>query len=187
MSQSRKLVIVAAVALLVGGLVGFFAGRALLERKWSQPYAALSPADATRYADGGDPAPRAGTQIVNAMPIGKAREALQALTATDPAVVTVGSVGSGDTELELHVTVENRGRCKITGASGVAYGFTPTGKPAPTNRHGEHFAAFKVEEPIEPGKHVVASQKLRFADKATLAIAQIDATECADGTTWKRQ
>lgn len=187
MSQTRKLVLVALVALLVGGLVGFFAGRALLERKWSQPYATLSPADASRYADGGDPAPSAGTQIVSALPIGKARAALAALTTKDPAIVTVGSVGSGDAELELHVTVENRGRCTITGASGVAYGFTPTGKPAATNKHGEHFAAFKVDSPIEPGKHVVASQKLRFAEKATLALAQIDATECADGTTWKRQ
>lgn len=187
MSQTKKLVLVALVALLVGGLAGFLAGRALLERSWSQPYATLSPADATRYADGGDPAPKAGTQILRALPIGKARAALAALTAKDPAVVTVGSVGADDAELELHVTVENRGSCTITGGSGVAYGFTPTGQPAPTNKHGEHFAAFKIDAPIEPGKHAIASQKLRFAGKATLALAQVDATECADGTTWKRQ
>lgn len=187
MSQTKKLVLVAVVALLVGGLVGFFAGRALLERRWSQPYAALSPADAARYADGGDPAPKAGTQLVKPMPIGKAREVLASLTAKDPAVATVASVGADDSEMELHVTVENRGSCKITGGSGVAYGFSPTGASAATNKHGEHFAAFKVEGPIEPGKHVVSSQKLRFAAQTTLAIAQIDVTECADGTTWKRQ
>ena len=38
-----------------------------------------------------------------------------------------------------------------------------------------------------PGKHVTVAKKLRYADAATLAIAQIDATECADGTSWKRQ
>lgn len=184
--MTKKLVIVAIVALVVGGLVGFFAGRALLERSWSQPYATLSPADATRYADGGDPAPKAGTQVLRPLPIGKARAALAALTAKDPVVATVGSVGADDAEMELHVTVENRGGCTITGGSGVAYGFTPTGQSAPTNRHGEHFVSFKLDAPIEPGKHAVASQKLRFASKATLAIAQIDVTECADGTTWKR-
>ena len=188
MSNTLKLVIVAVVALLVGLAVGFFAGRGMLERKWSQPYARVSPVEESRYAhNDSDPAPKSGAKIVKPMPIGKARAALAAMTAKDAVVATVSSVGADENAVELHVTVENRGTCKLTGASGIAYGFGPRGLPAPTNKHGENLVSFKLESPLEPGKHTTVAQKLRYAEAATLAIAQIDATECADGTSWKRQ
>jgi len=188
MSQTLKLVIVAVVALVIGLLVGFFAGRGMLERKWSQPYATIAPDEASRYADGdADPAPKSGARIVRPMPIGRACVALAALTAKDTVVATGASVGADEKAMDLHVTVENRGTCKLTAASGIAYGFGPHGAPAATNKHVENLVAFKLEAPLEPGKHVTVAKKLRYADAATLAIAQIDATECADGTSWKRQ
>ncbi len=187
MSNTLKLVIVAVVALVIGLLVGFFAGRGILERKWSQPYATIAPEEAARYADGdADPAPKSGAKVIKPMPIGRARVALAALTAKDTVVATGASVGADEKDTDLHVTVENRGTCKLIAASGIAYGFGPRGAAAATNKHGENLVAFKLETPLEPGKHTTVSQKLRYADAATLAIAQIDATECADGTSWKR-
>ncbi len=187
MSVNLKIIVAAVVALVVGLVIGFFAGRVLLEHKWSQPYAVLTPSEATKAAEGADPSPPAGTKVLKPMPIGRARVALAELTASDPMRSPGASVGAGEDGVELHVVVENKSACKITGASGVAYGFDPRGRPAATNKHGEPFVAFKLEAPLEPGKKAIVSEKLRFAESATLAVAHIDATTCADGTAWKRQ
>jgi hypothetical protein len=187
MSDRLKIAIIATFALVIGVVIGFFAGRTTLERSWAQPYAEVTPKQAERWASAdADPSPKAGTTIVKPMPIGRVRATLGKMTVSDPAISTVGSIGSGDDGLELHVTIENRGKCKITSAAGVAYGFDAEGMPAATNKHGEPFVAFKLDAPIEVGKKAVASQKLRYAKAATLAVAQIDRATCADGSSWNR-
>jgi hypothetical protein len=188
MPKFLKIVIPAVVALVIGLLIGFFVGRSALQRQWAQPYAIISPVDAIHSAsEDGDATPPVGSKVLKPMPIGRARAALASMTADDKATCPHASVGSDDEGLVLHVTVENKGACKITSASGIAYGFDPHGMPAATNKHGESYVAFKLDAPVEPGKRVVAAQKLRYASAATLAVAQIDAATCADGSTWKRQ
>ncbi len=179
---------VALAALAVGVGIGFVAGWFVLSREWEHPIVTVSAADATRAAHAdADATPPAGTKIVKRMPIGRVRLALAQLTAGDPVLARSASVGSSDDGNELHVMVENRGVCAVTAASGVAYGFDPRGRAARMNKNGENYVAFKIEAPIPPGKKGVASMKLRYAEDATLAVGHVDATTCADGTTWKRQ
>lgn len=180
-----KMVIAVVVALVVGLVLGFIAGRTSLERKWSQPYAVVSPADVKKNADG-DPAPKAGTKVLTAMPIKKARLALASLIEKDPAVVTVAAVGADEEGLELHAVVENRGTCTLNSVEGVAYGYEPRGRPTKTNKSGAKYVAFASDVSIEPGKKGTITQKLRYADDATLAIAHVDHTTCADGSSWAR-
>jgi len=184
----------AAGAIVVGIAIGVAVGRGTLERTWSQPFLIMTPIDQAKYSrDDADPVPKIGTKLLRAMPIGKSRAVLGSMTTADPAVVTVASVGQGEGgELELHVTVQNKSKsCKITGASGVAYGFSPQGAATAMNRHGESFVAIapmKLEKQITPGGHAVLSQKLRYAQNATLALAHIDTIECEGGSgTWTRQ
>jgi len=189
MNTTVKIALAAAGALIVGLLIGFFVGRAMLESKWSQPYAAVSPGDATRYAsEDADPTAPAGTKVLGRLPLGKARIAVAELTKSDPAAVAYGtSFGQGNEGVELHVTVENKGTCTINGGTGVAYGYDAHGKSAAANKHKEHYVAFKIEKPIEPGKKDLVSAKMRYADESTIALAQVDTTTCTDGTSWKRQ
>lgn len=189
MSVTLKIVLAAVLAALGGIVIGVFIGRAWAESKWSQPYAQVSANEAQKYAsDDADPTAPAGAKIVKAMPIAKTRAAVSALTHDDKAQVLPGtSFGQGDEGVELHVTIENKGACTINGGAGVAYGFDARGRSAKANKHGEHYVAFKIEKPIEPGKRDVISQKLRFADEVTLAVAQVDETTCANGPAWKRQ
>lgn len=189
MSNTLKIVLAAVLAAIGGIVIGIFIGRFWAESRWSQPYATVSDGDAKKYAaDDADPTAPAGTKIIKPMPIAKSRAAVDALTKDDKAHVRLGSsFGQGDEGVELHVTVENRGSCTITGGSGVAYGFDAHGRSAKANKHGEHYVAFKIEKPIEPGKKDVISQKLRYADDATLAVAQVDQTTCSNGPAWKRQ
>jgi hypothetical protein len=169
--------------------IGVFVGRWWTERNWSQPPVIITPADVTRSsANDADPTPKAGTAVVRAMPIGRARATLKSITEKDPVIATVVSIGSGDDGMELHVVVENRGRCKVTGLSGVAYGFNAKGRSSALNKHGEHYAAFEgTKLSLEPGGHVLVAQKLRYAEEATLGAAHIDETTCSDGTSWKRR
>ena len=189
MSTTLKIVLAAVLAAIVGIIIGIFIGRFWAESRWSQPYAQVTPDEAKKYAsDDADPTAPAGTKIVKPMPIGKTRAAVDALTEDDKAHVLLGSsFGQGDEGVELHVTVGNKGTCTINGGSGVAYGFDARGRSAKANKHGEHYVAFKIEKPIEPGKKDVVSAKMRYADDSTIAVAQIDETTCSNGPSWKRQ
>lgn len=175
------------VALAVGIAIGFFVGRSMLERKWADPLTTITP-DAEKRASAGeaDPTPKAGTKILKAMPVGRARAALKTFTEKDPLVAAVSDFGSGDNGIELHVVVENRGKCAVTEMSGVAYGFDAFGMPAKANKNGETYVAFASDAGVEPGKKVLVAQLLKNAGDATIAIAQVDHAKCADGTTWAR-
>ena len=180
-------IIIAAAALLIGLIVGFFVGRVMLERQWSQPMGAIDP-KAERKASTGDadPTPAAGTKVLGKMPITRGRMVLKDFTAKDKAVADVAAVGSGDEGLELHVVVENKGACELSDVSGVAYGFDAYGRSAAMNKSGEHYVAFSAKTEIKPGEKKMVAQKLKFAQASTLALAQIDATACKDGSKWKR-
>jgi hypothetical protein len=181
-----KTILIAAIALVLGLIIGFLTGRFTLERSWSQPYSEVSGATEQKNA-GLNPSPKAGTKVLKAMPIARSRAALEPLTAKDPVFSKVAAVGAGDDGVELHVVVENRGTCTVTSLSGVAYGFDPHGKPSPLLKSGEHFVAFESTTPLEPGKKLTVSEALKDVSDATLALAQIDKTTCADGTSWTRQ
>ena len=181
-----KTILIAAIALVLGLILGFVVGRSTLERQWSQPYTQVAP-DTEQKAAGHNPSPKAGTKVLKPMPIGKARAALRPMTEKDPVVSNVAAVGAGDEGAELHVVVENRGKCTVNTLSGVAYGFDAWGKPAPLLKGGENFVAFELKTPLEPGKKAMVAKVLKDVDDATLAIAQVDRTTCADGTTWARQ
>lgn len=184
--MTKKTILFVAIALVLGVILGFVAGRALLERQWAKPYVQVSPSTEQRSA-GGNPSPKAGTKVLAPMPIGKSREALKALTAKDPVVSNVGAVGFDEDGLELHVVVENHGPCTLNLVEGVAYGFDAYGKPARLLKGGENFMAFTARRPLEPGKKRIIQRNLKEgAEDATLAIAHIDHTTCTDGTSWTR-
>ena len=181
-----KTILFAAVALLVGLILGFVLGRFTLERQWSQPYTQVAPGTVEKAA-GHNPSPKAGTKVLKPMPIGRARAALKPMTEKDPVVSTVAAVGANEEGVELHVTVENHGKCTVSALTGVAYGFDAYGKPAPLLKGGENFVAFELKTPLEPGKKAMVSEPLKDVELATLSIAQVDGTTCTDGTKWARQ
>ncbi len=186
----KKTLLFVAIALIVGLVVGFFVGRAALERQWSQPYSQVSPSTERSNPSGdpsGNPSPKAGTRVLKPMPIGKSRAALLPMTERDAVRSNVGAVGAGDDGVELHVVVENHGACTLTSLSGVAYGFDAFGKPAALLKGGENFVAFASNATLEPGSKTMVAEPLKDAEDATLAIAHIDRTTCADGTSWTRQ
>ncbi len=185
-----KIVVPAAVAALVLGLVlGYFLGRAATERQWSSPYAEVSPADEAKASSAKDaaPTPRAGTRVLKSMPIGRARLALASTTAKDPVLAPVVAFGSGRDGIELHVVVENQGKCTVKSLEGVAYGFDPYGMPAKANAAGEPYVAFSFTGTLDPGKKELVAARTRHAETATLAVAHVDRTTCTDGTSWARQ
>jgi hypothetical protein len=181
-----KTILFAAIALVIGLILGFVIGRFTLERQWSQPYTQVAPGTEQKAA-GHNPSPKAGTKVLKPMPIGKARAALKSMTEKDVVVSNVAAVGAGDEGAELHVVVENHGKCTVTALSGVAYGFDAWGKPSPLLKGGENFVAFEMKTPLEPGKKSTVAKPLKDVDDATLAVAQIDKTTCSDGTSWARQ
>lgn len=182
----RRLIIAVIVAVLLGLVVGYFAGRWQLEKQWSAPIVMLSGGDTVASAED-DPKPPSGSRVLIAMPIQKARDALASLVAKDPAVVTVGAVGRGDETTELHLTVKNQGKCTMSGFSGVAYGFDADGRPSKLNRQGQHYVAFSTKEKeVKPGSTVHASFPLKHVDNASIALAQVDAVTCSDGSSWRR-
>lgn len=180
-----KPILIAAITLVLGLIIGFLVGRMLLERQWSQPYTTATPPGTK--SEGGNPSPIAGTKVLKAMPIGRSRLALRQLTEKDPVVSNVASVGAGDTGVELHVVVENHGRCTVTSLAGVAYGFDANGKASPLNKGGETYVAFQSNTALEPAKKLTVALPLQNVELATLAIAHVDRTTCADGTSWARQ
>ena len=181
-----KTILFAAITLVLGLILGFVIGRVTLERQWSQPYSQVSPATEQKSA-GGNPSPKAGTKVLKPMPSGKSRAALVPMTEKDPVFSNVSAVGANEEGVELHVVVENRGKCAVTSLSGVAYGFDAFGKPAPLLKGGENFVAFESKTTLEPGKKMTVAEVLKDVDDATLAVAHIDRTTCADGTSWTRQ
>lgn len=182
-----KTLLLTAIAVVLALIIGFVLGRYSLERQWSQPYTQVSP-DTENKAARHNPSPRAGTKVLRPMPIGRSRAALRGLTEKDALVSPVAAIGWGDDGAALHVVVENRGKCAVTSFSGVAYGFDAFGKPAPLLKGGENFVSFKSDKgTLEPGKKVTVAEPLKDIEDATLAVAQVDRTTCADGTAWTRQ
>jgi hypothetical protein len=186
-----KVIIAAAVALVLGLLIGFFAGRAMLERQWRQPQMQLDPGRSTKLAqDDADPVPAGGTKVFRAMPLERTRLAAKEITKSDPLVMNVGAIGNGDEGAELHLELLNNAKCTITSFTGIAYGFDAWGAPAKLNKHGEHFVAFSPgkddDVAIEPGKTYLHAQKLRYPETASLAVAHVDSYTCKEGTSWKR-
>jgi hypothetical protein len=182
-----KTILFAAIALVLGLILGFVLGRFTLERQWSQPYTLVPPGSQSNKSEGGNPTPKVGTKILKPMPIARSRLALKSFTDKDPVVSNVAAVGAGDDGLELHVVVENRGACTVTSLGGVAYGFDAFGKPSALNKGGETFVAFESKAAVEPGKHATVALPLKDIDDATLAVAHVDHTTCSDGTSWARQ
>ncbi len=180
-----KPILFAAIALVLGLIIGFVVGRMMLERQWSQPYTKATP-PGTKH-DVHNPSPAAGTKVLKPMPIGKSRVAIKQLTQKDPVFSDVAAVGAGEDGVELHVVVENRGTCTVTSLGGVAYGFDPYGKPSPLNKGGETYVAFESKAPLEPSKKLTVALPLKDVELATLAVAHVDRTTCSDGTSWTRQ
>jgi hypothetical protein len=186
MKPKLKTALLLAIVLFAGLIVGYLFGRFTLERQWSQPYTQAGPPP-TGAPDEINPSPTPGTKVLKAMPIAKSRAALASMTGDDPVVSHVAAVGWGANRAELHVVVESHAKCTVTSLGGVAYGFDPLGMPAPLNKGGATYVAFTSKTPLEPGKTTTIAAPLKGIEDATLAIAQIDRTTCADGTTWARR
>jgi hypothetical protein len=188
----RNLVLVGLACLVVGGAIGFFVGRAMLEREWSQPAVLkrLSAADVQRSKSGKDAAviPKEGALVLGRAPLSRARMVVAELTRQDPVVLEVGDVGNGDDGLVLNLDLKNRGKCAVTALSGTAYGYDAYGKPAPMNLGGEHYVAFEEDEieGLTPNAVHGLSVNLHHAQAASLAVAHVDRVTCADGTQWAR-
>jgi len=188
MKPMHKTILLVAIALVFGLILGFVLGRTLLERQWSQPYTQVPHGVEKNKIEDGNPTPKHGTTVLKPMPIARSRAALAQMTGKDPVVSPVAAVGAGDEgAFELHVIVENRGTCSVTSLSGVAYGFDAYGRSSSLNAGGDNYVAFESRTTIEPGKKATVAQVLKHVDDATLAIAHIDKTTCSDGTSWTRQ
>ncbi len=183
-----KTIIIAAVTLVLGLIIGFIVGRITLEKQWSNPFIVVSASDAKSSSqEGADPTPKEGTKILKPMPLGRARLVAKRETEKDPLVMKVGSVGRGDEGAGLHLVLENKGKCRIKEFEGTAYAYDAWGKPAKANRAGEHYVAFVAkDQDIPPGETTQLETKLKYPETASLAVAMVDKVACTDGTTWKR-
>ena len=162
-----KFVVPAVVALFLGVVIGWFLGRARLEKQWQSPFVG---------------------HVMKPMPFGRSRKVIRDTCAHDPVVYTVAAVGSDEASTELHVVVENHGSCKVTELTGTAYGFDASGKPSPLGLDGLHRTAFEARgQAIAPGESANVAKKLNGVEMAALAVAQIDSMKCADGTSWARR
>ena len=188
----RNLILVGVAALVVGAVLGFFVGRSLLEKEWSQPAVLqrVSAADTQGSKAGKDAAliPKEGTLKLGKAPIARIRQVLAEVTKQDPVVLSVGDVGNGDEGLVLNLNLKNRGKCAVTSLSGTAYGYDAYGKPAKMNLGGEYYVAFSEEkiEDLGPDQVHSLSVPLHHAEIASLAVAHVDQVTCADGTKWAR-
>jgi hypothetical protein len=187
----RKLVVMGGVCLAVGLLIGFFLGRFLLERDWSQPHVLerLSAADTQgSTGKGADPVPPAGTLVLRAAPLARARLVLADFTSKDPLLATLGDLANSDEGNVLNLELKNRGKCAISSFSGVAYGYDAYGKASRVNKGGEHFVAFSAQNvsDLGPSETHSLSVVLHNVETATLALAQVDQVTCTDGTRWAR-
>jgi hypothetical protein len=181
------LIVIGIVLLLVGGIVGWLAGRWSLEQAWAAPVT-IGADDARRSSEGdADPTPAAGTVVLAAMPLQRARHALHDVAADDPVRMRIGSIGRSDGEMFLHLTLVNHGTCAASEVDGVAYGFDAWGRSARLNRGGEHYVAFHATGlDLAPGASSLQEFPLHHPDIASIALAQVDHVRCADGTEWAR-
>lgn len=183
-----KTIFIAVACLILGLLIGFFAGRKLLENQWSKPFVTVTPQDVDRSkSDDADPTPAAGSHILRPIPLRKAREAMAEFTKTDPITVRVTSFGNGEGGAELHVVVDNHASCTVVALRGVAYGYDAYGRAQKANKGGENYVAFELKgATIKPAGSEIVNQTLRFPDTASLGVAQIDYYLCDNGSTWSR-
>lgn len=186
-----KTILIGVAGLVVGLIAGYFLGRSMLEREWSQPnmIEKLSAADAQRSTGkDADPVPKAGSKILKKAPLARARQVMAEFTKQDPLKVTFADVGNGEDSSDLNIYVKNTGRCTVSSFSGIAYGYDAYGKPAKMNKGGEFFVAFSEEkvEDLEPGKTHAVGQSMHHTETASLAVAQVDEFTCTDGTKWAR-
>ncbi|HEU4411015.1 MAG TPA: hypothetical protein VFS43_37530 [Polyangiaceae bacterium] len=183
--------------LLVGACVGFvvgsFAGAERVKEDYRNPLRTVPPEAKSAPKAGGsassapDPRPPVGARVIGQLPLPGAREALRALTANDKVVVSVGAVGRGDEGAELHLSIQNRSDCVVTGVEGIAYGYDPDGHATAMNAGGEHYVAFASKAlKLAPGKTSIEAWPLRHVKLANVALAQIDRVTCEDGRSFGR-
>ena len=176
------------VAAILAFVVGWFAGRWALDREWQSPVVTISPDDVKRsQIEGADPTPAAGTRVLRALPLRKAREFIKGYTEKDPVIAKVGSWARDDDDKDLHLVVHNRGTCKANRFSGVAYGYDAWGRPAAVNKAGENYIAFDIKDAaVDPGASGQLSMKIKDPGLASLAVAHLDEVGCENGPSWKR-
>jgi hypothetical protein len=189
----RNLILVGALCLVVGGLVGFFVGRMLLEKQWSQPAVLQRMSAAHPKSKAGKDAnlvPKQGTLLLGPAPIARARMVLADVTKADPVVMAMGDVGNGDEGLVLNLDLKNRSKCQVTAVSGTAYGYDAYGRPSTMNAGGEYYVAFDEEkiEDLGPDQVHSLSVNLHYAEAGfpSMAVAHVDSVICSDGTKWNR-
>jgi hypothetical protein len=187
----RKTVVVGIICLAVGLLVGWYSGRFMLERYWTQPLVLkrLAAADVERSTgEGADPTPPVGTLVLRPAPLARTRMVVGELTRQDPLLVTLGDIGTGSSESRLNLDLVNHGKCAVSSFSGVAYGFDAYGRPSRLNKGGEHFVAFSEQGIADfgPAQSHLLSVKLRNREAASLVVAHVDRVTCTDGTHWTR-
>lgn len=188
----QKLVVVGCTCLVVGLLIGWYAGRFMQERYWTQPLVLkrLAAADVERSSGAGaDPVPAVGSVVLRPTPLERARRVIAEITRRDPLVVTLADVGNGKTGSQLNLELENRGKCPVSSYSGVAYGYDAYGRPRPMNKGGEHYVAFSEADvhDLAPTAQHSLSMALHHTDTASLVVAHVDRVICADGSRWTRQ
>jgi hypothetical protein len=187
----RKVVIVGIICLIVGTLLGWFSGRFMLERYWTQPLVLkrLAAADVQpSTGPGADPAPKVGTLVLRPAPLARARMVVAELTRQDPLLVTLGDVGTGNADSRLNLDLTNRGKCAISAYAGVAYGYDAYGRPSRLNKGGEQYVAFSESgvTDLAPMATHSLSMKLHNIENASLVLAHVDQVTCSDGTRWSR-
>jgi hypothetical protein len=129
----RKIVLIGVGCLIVGIVIGWFSGRFMLERYWTQPLVLkrLAAADVERSTgQGADPVPPLSTVVLRPAPLELSRIALADVTRRDPLVVTLGDVGTGHDASQLNLDLVNRGKCTVSAYAGVAYGYDAYGVPS---------------------------------------------------------
>lgn len=187
----RKVIVVGSICLVAGLLIGWYAGRFMQERYWTQPLVLkrLAAADVERSSvPGADPVPAVGTVVLRPTPLERARRVIAEITRADPLVVTLGDVGTGTAGSQLNLELKNRGKCSVSAFSGVAYGFDAYGRPSQLNKGGEHYVAFaekNVSDLAPSAMHSLAMQ-LHHNETASLVVAHVDQVKCADGSRWAR-
>jgi hypothetical protein len=174
-------------ALAVGVLLGFFLGRFSLEASWSSPLVTISPDQARASSSAGaDPTPSAGSRVLRPMPLARTRQALAAMTASDPVKIELGSLGRSD-GMSVTLRLSNHGACVATAVRGVVYGFDAWNQPSRLNLGGEHYVAFQLDQlSLAPGDHAQPEFPLKHPETASLIAGHVDEVRCADGTTWRR-
>src|SRR5262245_49760377 len=121
----RKIILGLGLSVLVAVVfaAGYWVGRSTLERQWRLPPTTLTDNDVSEMKQGdADPVPPAGTKIVGAMPLQRAREAMREFTAKDPVKAIIGSIGRGDEGAEGTVVLKSDVDCEIQSIEGVVYG-----------------------------------------------------------------